>query len=305
MQSEIILHHSSGWVWVDVVDPSKADLEKLATDYGLSFEQVIDCMDPEHLPKIELSEKSVFMILRAFDEGCSAEADTIQELTRKIVIFVTDKVLLTIHRAEQPYVTKLKTKWKAMALNRLRMTSIVTDFLFQILASFDKPIDQAIHQLELLEMGAFGAEGSQPFEIKQAYYIKRKAFVFKRIIRGTLDIVVKLNAQPLVLPATKIQHLKEDGDSAFFYTDELLENSNSLINLHLSLASQRTNEVVRLLTVFSVFLLPLNVITGIYGMNFEHMPELKWIWGYPFVVVLMLATLTGIFIYFKRKGWLK
>ena len=305
MQIETVIQHSSGWIWVDVIDPSKPDLEKLAQDYGLSFEQVIDCMDPEHLPKIEQSDKSVFMILRAYDDSCGNQADTIQELTRKIVIFVTDKVLLTIHRTEQNYILKLKNKWKAMALNRLRVTSIVTDFLFQILASFDRPIDQAINQLELLEMGAFGAHDSKPFEIEQAYYVKRKAFVFKRIIRGTLDIVSKLNVQPLVLPPAKIQHLREDADSSFFYTDELLENSNSLINLHLSLASQRTNEVVRYLTVFSVSLLPLNVITGIYGMNFEHMPELKSPWGYYAVLLIMLGVVSGIFYYFKRKGWLK
>ena len=91
--------------------------------------------------------------------------------------------------------------------------------------------------------------------------------------------------------------------SKFF--DELMESVNSLLNLHLSMASHRTNEVVRVLTIFSVFLLPLSLIASVYGMNFEHMPELKWTYGYPMVIGIMLAVTLGIFLWFRRKGWLK
>ena len=69
-----------------------------------------------------------------------------------------------------------------------------------------------------------------------------------------------------------------------FYADELLEDVNNLLSIQLALASHRTNEVVRVLTVFSVFFLPLTFIVGIYGMNFQFMPELRQRWGYPAVM---------------------
>ncbi len=72
----------------------------------------------------------------------------------------------------------------------------------------------------------------------------------------------------------------------------------------MSLSSQRTNEVMRILTLFSVFFMPLTFIVGIYGMNFEFMPELKQRWGYPAVLILMALVAVAIYRWFKRKRWL-
>jgi magnesium transporter len=87
-------------------------------------------------------------------------------------------------------------------------------------------------------------------------------------------------------------------------TDDLQENINQLLNLYISLASQKTNDVMRILTVFSAFFLPLTFIVGVYGMNFHYMPELDAKWGYPGVIILMGLVTFLIFQWFKRKSWL-
>jgi magnesium transporter len=76
------------------------------------------------------------------------------------------------------------------------------------------------------------------------------------------------------------------------------------MNLYLSLSSQRTNEAMRVLTVFSAFFLPLTFIAGVYGMNFEYMPELTWKLGYPGAMAAMVLISVGIYFWFKRKGWI-
>lgn len=87
-------------------------------------------------------------------------------------------------------------------------------------------------------------------------------------------------------------------------TEALRDTSNDVLNTHISLASHRTNEVMRILTIFSVFFLPLTFIVGVYGMNFVYMPEIKWGHGYPFTWVLMIGITVRIYILFKRKKWL-
>jgi magnesium transporter len=82
------------------------------------------------------------------------------------------------------------------------------------------------------------------------------------------------------------------------------DNINQLLNIYFSASSQRTNEMMRILTIFSVFFMPLTFIVGIYGMNFEFMPEMKWKWGYPIVLAVMVIVTLLIYVWFKKKKWL-
>ena len=83
--------------------------------------------------------------------------------------------------------------------------------------------------------------------------------------------------------------------------EESVDNSLHIINTYLSLSDQKNNEVVRLLTIFSVFFLPLTFIAGIYGMNFKFMPELNWQLGYGFALCLMAIVVIVIYLWFRRK----
>ena len=78
----------------------------------------------------------------------------------------------------------------------------------------------------------------------------------------------------------------------------------SALEAYLSVQSNRMNEVMKTLTLIATVMLPITFIAGVYGMNFEHMPELHWVWGYPYVLGLMAAVTLGILAWFRRKGWL-
>jgi len=85
---------------------------------------------------------------------------------------------------------------------------------------------------------------------------------------------------------------------------QVLDDVTNLMNLYMSLSAKRTNEVMRVLTVFSVFFMPLTFIVGVYGMNFKFMPELDWRLGYPLVMIFMAIVTIIIYFWFKRKKWL-
>jgi len=302
---ETVFRTPGGFTWIDVIAPSREELEQVANQYHLHPTSVQDCLDPEHLPKFERIENTGFTILRAYDESALAHADTIQELTRKVAVFSSPNWVITVHRVDQPYLEKLRARWRARSsgADAHLLGSLMLDILKSTLLTFERPIDQSLDEFERLEMGVFDAQGGTPFDLKLGYFLKRKAFVFKRVTKLLSDLLSKILTQDAPDQA-QVQDVKELGDSLYFYSDDLLESVHALLNLHLSIASQRTNEVVRLLTIFSVFLLPLNVITGVYGMNFEHMPELKWTYGYGFALLLMLGMLAATYIGFRSKGWL-
>lgn len=301
------------FLWVDVVSPTFEEVSSLAEEFRLHPTSVQDCLDPEHLPKYEKIGDIHFLIVRTFDEHCGEECDEVQELTRKIAVFYTPQFLLTVHRTDQGFIETMRKTWKAPggAPGENILPALLYEILLGTLGSYEAPIDKSLNDLEKLEMSVFGTRGSQPFHIENGYYLRRRASAFKRIIRMTFDLLPKVSATMDRVP-TKYQDLKDEVESLIFYADELHDNVNTLLNLHISLASQKLNEatyqtgeVVRVLTIFSVFLLPLNLVTGIYGMNFEHIPELKWVGGYPMALGFMVAIVISIYFYFHRKGWLR
>jgi magnesium transporter len=125
-----------------------------------------------------------------------------------------------------------------------------------------------------------------------------------RMIRQTGTVIQRL-VPPSDRSEAAYQDLRENADSYQFFTDHLLDAINSLIGIHVALASQRTNEVMRVLTVFSAFFLPLTFVVGVYGMNFRYMPELESRWGYPVLLLAMAIMSAGIALWFRRLGWFR
>lgn len=304
--------------WIDLVDPSNDEIAEIAKKYELHDTSIQDCLNPEHLPKYENLGAYSFIVLRAFDEHSPDDSDSLQELTRKLAIFYNENVVITIHRKDQKFIQDLRNLWqKKIELQDINENEfgpiyfqLLYDLFYRVINSYDTPVEKALELLEELEIGVFDARGTRPFVIEDGYYLKRKATVFKRMLRFTMDILPKMNIGQR--HATFFQNLKEEAEVIYLYTEDLTESINALLNLHISLSTQKTteashqiNEVMRVLTIFSVFLLPLNLITGIYGMNFSFMPELNWRWGYPATLFSMLFVICVIYFWFKRQGWLK
>lgn len=302
-----------GFHWLDISNPEPELLNEIAAKYELHPTSVQDCLQPEHLPKFEMINDVGFVVLRAYENECSAEADTVQELTRKIAIFYADRFVITIHRKDQAFITALVDKWgKKTNDPHITPEHILSSITNEVVRSYEPPIMECLNNLELFEQEIFGAGTQKKFRIQKGYYLKRKVSVFKRMLRATLEPLNRImaNAEMVLMP--HFQNAKEQIDSLYFYADETTESISSLLNLHISLASQRTNEasrrtneVMRVLTIFSCFFLPINFIASIYGMNFAHMPELQWPYGYFFALALMATVVIVIFTWFRRKGWLK
>jgi magnesium transporter len=297
--------------WIDVFEPSPRELEGIAEQYSLHSTSVKDCLQPEHLPKIETVGNVTFVIVRAFDERCADDADTVQELTRKMALFVGKDFVITIHRQEQPYLCAVKDRWRASAAQGLArsLPRLVNELLRGVVQTYAEPIDDCQARFETLETQTFEPDGPV-MSLKTAYVLTREASVYRRMLRAVHDIIAKVDAIPEA-SVPFFQDLREDTDALYLRASDVVDNVNRILQLQLSLlsqrtneASQRTNEVMRVLTVFSVFFMPLNLIAGIYGMNFEHMPELKSPWGYHLVLGAMAGITLSIYLWFRRKGWL-
>jgi magnesium transporter len=302
------------FVWLDVVDPSAEELAELVADYGLHPLAVNDCLDPEHLPKHEVFQNHTFVILRAIDETAARTADTVQALTRKIAVFHGPSFLITVHRKDQPWLTALQQRCLVGLPKRPGGTSegvqahLLAALLNAALDTYQRPLETIESRLDEFDTRVFEGpdDPGSGFRavLREIHLARRQVTLCKRLLWRTVDVTQRM-VPGAGRASTLFRDVQENAESYHFYADELVDDANTLLNVQLALASHRTSEVMRVLTVFSVFFLPLTFIVGVYGMNFQFMPELRERWGYPGVIALMAVLTLVIYRWFHSRGWLR
>jgi magnesium transporter len=311
MTVQIVLSTSEPpFTWVDVINPSSGELGEVARQYNLHPTSVEDSLEPEHLPKYERIGATTFIIVRAMDVDAAPDCSSVHEMTRKVAIFYSPEFLITIHRSEQAFLTCIIDDYVSASpphgspeRRKGYMPRLLIDLINGAITTYEKPLGTAETAIDAFEATVFGEHDFTTL-LRRIYLEKRRVTQMRRMLSHTRDAVQKL--VPASEPTAPLyQDLRENAESMHFYADELVDDVNNLLSIQLALASHRTNEVVRVLTVFSVFFLPLTFIVGVYGMNFQHMPELRERWGYPAVIAGMFVVTLAIYLWFRRRGWLR
>jgi magnesium transporter len=286
--------------WIDISEPTNGELQEIAQQYGLLEQSVQDSMQPDHLPKYERLKNYTFSILRIYAPENDVESDTVQELTDKIAIFIGEQFIITIHRQAWPLLDKIH-ETRVQTGECKSTLHVYIEVVRAGLQSFEEPARKLTQSIEYYEENIFLKYKHKPI-LKGLYFLKRKVDVIRRLMLLSYDIIDQIDPEENSNAYTRdVRDLYVKQQSIF---DSLSENTNQLLNIYFNISAQKTNETIRILTVFSVFFLPLTFIVGIYGMNFEFMPELKWKLGYPGVYILMAVVTILIFIWVKRKKWL-
>lgn len=285
--------------WIDISNPTKAELKEISTQYRLHGALVEDSLQPEHLPKYEKVENIHFLILRIYSQKATRQSYTIQQLTDKIAIFISSNFIITIHRKDCSFLEVIRAGYAEPAKCQSSY-DILQKIILMSFLTYEQPLGDLIGTIETLEPEIF-LQKRMPALLQDLYYIKRHAYVINKLLNLSRGIVENLSDK---IQAPDLNNLKDTWLREYTNSDHVMDNSNALLNTYISLTSQRTNEVVRVLTVFSVFFMPLTFIVGIYGMNFGFMPELQWKAGYPAVLLVMVLVTIGIYLWFRRKGWL-
>lgn len=302
MQRIIKTPQQAGFTWIDIENPSEEELKNLQLNYNLHPAALQDVLQPEHLPKIEMFDDTAFIICRFFDDEAQPPLDSIQKISRKLAIFYRKDLVLTIHRkplkAYQQLIDRYET---AFTLNAFELTCKIVK---TVLISYEVPCQKIETEIDFYENRIF-MKKRIPDLIKSLYEIKRRIYIIRKISNLTHDLVVHLGSH---IETHKSKPIYQDLKDYYTKVDTVIESNyddiHNLLNIYISLSSQRTNEVMRTLTVFTAFFLPTTFVVGLYGMNFEFMPELHYTWGYPAVIGLMLVITIVIYAWFKRKGWM-
>lgn len=290
-------------VWADVSDPTGEDFVELAEEFNFHPLSIEDCRNAHQRPKIEEYPGYYFIVL--YEAQLTGPDDDLE--LRELNIFLGPNFLVTVHSRPIRAVETGKRLWGewtdraehgAGLLAYLMIDAIVDDYL--------PLIDVLSDRMDDLEDRIFG--DFQPDSIQDIFRIKKQLLYLRRSITPLRDVFNTMlrREQPIFARETHVyfqdvfDHIIRVADTI----DTLRDMLSSTMDAYLSVSGNRMNMIMKRLTSISTVLMSVTLVAGIYGMNFDFMPELKWKFGYVFALGSMVAIGLAIYFYLRKVRWL-
>jgi magnesium transporter len=295
-----------GALWIDLEGPDKR-YEKWLAEWGFHPLAVEDTFTLQHQPKVEEYGDTLFLIVRGLDFNVMREEGAEEVRTLKLAAFLSAGRLVTLHRAPLRSVrtvfARIEETKRALPGGPVQILWSICD---EMMDHYSPVVDAIGGEIEKLEAQVVSAPAREHLE--RVLQLRRKLATLRRTMMPHRQVFNHLaNSRFDGIDATAALNFRDVQDNVLRLADAIEQQRDLLNNVkdtYLSVISQRTNDVMRVLTVFSAVILPLSLVASIYGMNFEYMPELARPWGYPAVLLFMAALAAGLLRWFRHKGWI-
>jgi magnesium transporter len=316
-------------LWLDLEGPDDDELALLRDAFGFHPLAIEDAMRHHERPKLDTYPGTYFFVfyaaayagggvMPAADRDSQAVDRPAHQLStaqqagqpqidlRQLAIFVGENFIVTIHDRPIRQISERLARWSAPNTRRDdSVTNLLYELLDAIVDDYFTLTDQLGAWIDELEDTIFSRfrEGA----IQEIFALKQDLLVMRRVVAPERDVLnVLLRQETPIFPGAALRAMQDVYDHLMSVTDsidtyrDLLSNA---LDSYLSLQSNQLNQMIKTLTLASIILMACTLIAGIYGMNFEVMPELTWIWGYPFALGLMLAISSGLVVFFRSRKW--
>ncbi|HDT15668.1 MAG TPA: magnesium/cobalt transporter CorA [Firmicutes bacterium] len=302
---EAALSAGNGYVsWINVSGVHNEDvIKKIGELFDISPLLLEDIANVEQRPKTEIDDTGVLVVMKMMSYGEKKEEVSIEQVS---VVLKKDKVICFTEN-EGVNFDKIKdriknTKWRLRGLGEGYLFYAVIDVLVDNYFVVLEKLSDRIAELEERII-----ENPERDDLHEIHRVRREVIFLRKSIWPLREALGRIIRTDTDLIDENIKHLYKDVYEHAVQAAETVEIFRDVVSgifdLYMSMASSRMNEVMKVLTIIATIFIPLTFLAGVYGMNFEYMPELKYVWAYPAVLVLMLLAALGMVFYFKRKKW--
>lgn len=297
-----VLAQGDTLLWVDVTDPSRDEYQLIQDTFGFHPLAMDDAARRHQRPKVDAYDGFLFIVFFELDvaEG--------RPQTHQLGIFVGEHFLVTMHDDNMlPTIAKTAQRWRADVTWRgvRHVGALVYSLLDGIVENYFPIVEAFVDTIDDLEDRIF--EHCDPEAQKEIFGLKKDLLAIRRVMapeRDVMNMLVRPDSR--VFGDDMIIYFHDVSDHILRVT-EVIDTYRELLSISLdvflSVSSNRLNQVVKTLTSSSIILMSVTLIAGIYGMNFAHMPELDWRFGYPLALGLMAMVGSGLLLTFRRIGW--
>ncbi len=296
-----VLAETPALTWLDLDDPASPALEELAARYGFHELAVEDCRNEPQLAKIDPFPEHVFLIANSI--RYATETGELQ--FRELDVFMGERFLVTVHHGLSQSVESVSAR---LGKNpRLKKPAqVVHALLDAILDRFLPTLDEIGEEVDRIEEEIL--DTPTPACLSRLFLLRRNLVVFRRAASAQRELLNALSRRDTrLVPADMLIYFRDVYDHVVA-TMEMIESYRDLVSgvldIYLTRTANRTNDVVKALTLIATIILPLTLITGWYGMNMANLPFADDPAGVWYVSGGMLALTLSLLIYFRRKGWI-
>jgi magnesium transporter len=290
------------FVWVALRDADEAELTKMQHEFGLHELAVEDAMRGHQRPKIEEYGESLFAVMHTVE--CKGD----ELVTGEMAVFAGSNYVLSVRRdslqgflgvreraEREPHLLKKGAGFVLYAL-----MDAVVDRYFPVIESLEGQLDD-------LEERIFRG-GAQRQNVEELYDLKRKSLILRHAVSPLLEAAGRLHGGRVPAVATKVQDYFRDVEDHLARIngrlDTIRDTITTAIQVNLSLVTISEGEVTKRLASWAAIFAVFTAFAGLWGMNFQDMPELHWKYGYPVALVIMIAVCGYLYYRFKKSGWL-
>jgi magnesium transporter len=291
------------FVWVGLAEPTQAELDEVARAFGLHPLAVEDALNAHQRPKLERYDDSLFLTLRTL---WYIDADDAVE-TGEINLFIGSNYVVTVRHGKgaELHTRRLALEADTKVLNH-GLSAVVYAVCDKVVDEYEAVAASLEQDVDEIESSVFSPTRTD--DSNRIYLLKREIAEFRRAV-VPLKEPLRQFAEGLVegIDPEAMPFFRDVYDHAA-RTAEAIDGLDSLLSAafqaHLARISIQQNEDMRKISAGVALAAVPTLIAGVYGMNFDHMPELRWTLGYPYALGLMLLIVGGLWIFFKRSGWL-
>ncbi|MFE9453258.1 magnesium/cobalt transporter CorA [Streptomyces sp. NPDC006739] len=299
------------FVWIGLYEPTEKEFDLVTEEFGLHPLAVEDALKAHQRPKLEVYDDSLFMVLKPV----TYEPDSDTVTSGELMIFLGDSFVVTVRHGEGAPLAEVRRRLEQQEdMLRHGPTGVLYSIADAVVDHYLEVATELGTDLEELETEVFSPDGGgSRHTASRIYTFKRQILEFRR---ATVPLSVPMNRLAGVGSADGSLAFVREGARPFFrdVNDHLTRVNESvegldrlvsdILNAHLAQMSVRQNDDMRKISAWAAMAAVPTMIAGIYGMNFDHMPELHWLWSYPAVIALMAGLELLLYRLFKRRGWL-
>ncbi len=291
--------------WVNVCGLHETDfLKQIGEKFNIHPLVLEDILNTETRPKIEITDDYIFIVLKLLNynpEDKSVESEQVSLILGNTFVFSFLEKNDSIFNPLRERIINQASRVRKSGCDFLfyALMDIIVDNYYLVLEKTDDDIDYLDDSL---------INNSGQIQIKEIHSLKRRLIALRRNTWPLRELFSQLiREDSKLINETTEPFLRDLLDHTIHVTesiDSFRETANTLMETYLSLSSNKMNEVMKVLTIIATIFIPLTFIVGIYGMNFQHMPELEWEWAYYGVWAIMIAVAVVMLLFFRRKKWL-